>query len=97
MSRSPYRPLPTAPVEDPRLANAWELHTGYVKLFIVGPGENDWFACSAAHYDGPVGTPREREIARRALAILNQDFRHARDIGRPTFDRILKQATAKTP
>jgi len=90
MPRCHNLPRASAPVLAP--GNAWELHTGHVKLFIVGPGENDWFACSAPHYHGPVGTPREREIANRAVKILNLNHRHARDIGRPAFDAILKQA-----
>lgn len=51
----------------------WELHIGFSRLSILGPGDNQWFHVSPPYYTGQVGTDSERLIAARAVAILNAE------------------------
>lgn len=69
----------------------WSLHVGHIKLFITGPGDDQWFAVSAAHYRGPVGTPAERAVAEKVVDYLNFHHRHDESIGRPEIDDLLRR------
>jgi len=69
----------------------WHLHTGTVMLFIVGPGEFAMQKCSEAVYSGKIGTQKEREIARIALGILNNDIHNNLDAG----PEVIREALAK--
>lgn len=66
---NPDRLVPTLP--------EWELHVGRRCLFIVGPGPEAMRRCSS--YSFNPGTAAEREIAERAVAILNERFREDKD------------------
>lgn len=57
--------LPTPPTP-------WEIHTGSVYLYLVGPGPDDMCRCSRRSINP--GTEGERELARRALDLLNERF-----------------------
>ena len=59
----------------------WGLHVGWIQLFIAGPGPDAWLACSESYYYGQVGTEEERNLARRAVAILNRTHRQNNDAG----------------
>lgn len=77
------------PVPEPK----WELHHGSVQLFIVGPGEDAWCPCSEANYSGTIGTPEEREIARKALAILNRYHLHDPDTRPADIRKIIERVS----
>ena len=56
--------------------DAWSLHNGYMRLFIVGPGMAAWFPITAPDSSRlSHGTPEERHIARIAMAALAIRFR----------------------
>jgi len=73
----------------------WHLHTGTVMLFIVGPGEFAMQKCSEAVYSGKIGTQKEREIARIALGILNNDIHNNLDAGPEVIREALEKAKAQ--
>ena len=63
--------LESPPTFNPNRAITWELHDGYMRLFIVGTGPNAWFPVTAASSrPGPHGTPEERETALKAVASV---------------------------
>lgn len=75
--------IPPKPSTPERLAPAlpeWEIHVGVVHLYLVGPGPTAMRKCSRANYATP-GTPEEWELARRALAILNERHRENKEAG----------------
>lgn len=61
--------------DDNTKVDYWSLVNGSLRLFICGPGQNAWFPvtapCSRSIHHG---TPRERDIARRALHTLSLRF-----------------------
>ena len=57
----------------------WELHVGSVYLYIVGPGPDAMRRCSLRSINP--GTPEERNLARRAIAILNERHRENKEAG----------------
>ena len=68
------------PSENP--VEKWEICVGTVQIFIVGPNEDDWLACSKPNYKKRIpGTKREHEIALRAVEILNagESYLHGPD------------------
>lgn len=74
--------IPPKPSTPERLAPAlpeWELHVGSVYLYIIGPGPTAMRRCSLRNINP--GTPAERDLARRAIAILNERFRENKDAG----------------
>ena len=74
--------IPPKPSTPERLAPAlpeWELHVGSVYLYIIGPGPTAMRRCSRRSISP--GTATEREIAERALAILNELHRENKDAG----------------
>ena len=73
----------------------WELHVGLIKLAIIGPADHQWFSVSKPCYGGPVGTDREKDIAQRAVSILNREHNVDITITRPQIDAILQRATAE--
>lgn len=75
----------------PMGAPTWSLHVGFIKLFITGPGQDQWFAVSSAHYRGPVGTPDERETAEKVVDYLNFHHRHDETMGRQDIDELLRR------
>ena len=82
-----HRPVPCLADQPVHLAAAathshiWEMHIGFVQLFICGPGSDAWLACSESYYYGRVGTAEERSLARRAVAILARTQRQNNDAG----------------
>lgn len=71
----------------------WHVHIGHIKLYIVGPGENDWFPLTDSCYHGQVGTDKERAIAQRAAAILDTEHRYDRNmLDRAAIEAVLKRA-----
>ncbi len=78
----------------PSTAITWSLEAGTVQLFIVGPGPDAWLACSRPNYQprSTPGTPREREIARQAVILLNQTHRNDKDAGIPQIQAALRLA-----
>lgn len=72
----------------------WEMHIGFVKLSIIGPEDHLWFACSDAVYGAaPVGTDKERDRARRAVAFLNKNHPTGEGVTRAVIDSILAQVS----
>lgn len=92
MKLSPHDRLPKTP--EPFVVERsilWELHNGYMRLFIVGPGMNAWFPVTKAsstvtHH----GTPKEREIARKAIASLSIRFHDNREAGPDDIRKALE-------
>ena len=82
-----HRPQPCLADQPVHLAAAathshiWEMHVGWIQLFIAGPGPDAWLACSESYYYGQVGTEDERNLARRAVAILAVAHRQNNDAG----------------
>lgn len=74
---------------------SWSLYVGLIKLAIIGPEDHQWFSVSKPCYQGVVGTERERDIARRAVRILNREYSGNSTIGRATIDDILARANAE--
>lgn len=70
----------------------WRLNIGFIKLYIDGPAEHHWFACSVPHYYGQVGTANERRIAERVVKILNREHADSLELQREHFDRIMVRA-----
>ena len=56
-----------------------EIHTGSIYLYLVGPGPDSMRRCSRRSMTP--GTPEERALAERALAILNERHRENREAG----------------
>lgn len=71
----------------------WEVHIGYVQLFIVGPGEHAWLAASKSLYHGQVGTDAERAIAHRAIQILRRHQGENQEVGPEQIAAALELAT----
>lgn len=94
------RTVKTVPIVLPSKAAAptaetWELHVGHIKLFITGPGEDDWFPVSNAYYTGPVGNITERRIAQAAVHLLNASHRYERNLCKKKFAAIYQRAKRK--
>jgi len=73
-------------------SHIWEMHVGWVQLFIVGPGQDSWLVCSEAYYTGQIGTDQEREIARRAVILLNREQLQNKDAGPTEIRAALERA-----
>ena len=74
--------IPKKPSTPERLAPAlpeWEIHVGSVYLYIVGPGPDAMRRCSRRSVNP--GTAIEREIAERALVLLNDRHRENNEAG----------------
>ncbi len=71
----------------------WELHIGFSRLTIIGPGDQQWFAASPPYYTGQVGTSEERETAARAVAILNAEHRNHTTADTAFVNAILNRAS----
>lgn len=68
------------PSENP--VERWELHIGTVQIFIVGPMEDDWLACSKPNYQKRTpGTHHEHKLANLAVKILSlgESYLHGPD------------------
>lgn len=76
----------------PPILHVWELHTGTIKLFICGPGQDAWLACSESYYSGTIGSDEEREIALAAVALLNRDHLQDKDAGPTEIRAALERA-----
>lgn len=70
----------------------WEVHVGTVQLFISGPGQDAWLACSESYYSGRIGTDEERDIARRAVILLNDEQIQNKDAGPTEIRAALERA-----
>lgn len=75
--------------------NRWHLHKGTVTLFIVGPGEFAMHKCSEPEYRGRIGTTEEREIAKIAIMMLNDDIQNNLDAGPEVIQEALIKAKAQ--
>ena len=84
------KPLPVIPKE-----SRWYLHKGTVTLFIVGPGEFAMHKCSEPVYQGKIGTKKERDIAKIAIASLNADIQNNYEAGAGVIIKALADAEAK--
>ena len=74
--------IPKKPSTPERLAPAlpeWEIHVGSVYLYLVGPGPDAMRRCSRRSVNP--GTTAERELAQRALVILNNRHRENKEDG----------------
>lgn len=80
--------LPSVPERWQPAFPEWEIHVGSIYLYLVGPGPNAMRRCSKANYQTP-GTPEEWEIARRALAILNERHRENNEAGEDEILAVL--------
>ena len=72
-------PKPSHPERLSPLLPEWEIYTGSVYLYIVGPGQKAMRRCSRRSIDP--GTIIEREIAMLAVDILNKRHRESLDAG----------------
>jgi len=81
----------------PRIAqsNHWHLHTGTIRLFIVGPGDDAWLAVSEPCYSGPIGTEQERAVAHRAIRLLDRLRRYDRNAGTAEIKAAIRQAASE--
>jgi hypothetical protein len=84
------KPLPVIPKE-----NRWHLHQGTVTLFIVGPGEFAMHKCSEPVYQGKIGTNKERDIAKIAIASLNANIQNNYEAAAEVIIQALADAEAK--
>lgn len=73
------QPLPTNTDILGHFLPAWEIYTGSVYLYIVGPGPDAMRRCSRRSMNP--GTFEEKELAHKALEILNERFRENKDAG----------------
>ena len=73
-------------------AAPWSYYISSLKVAILGPADHQWFAASKPYYTGRVGSVPERDIAERAVAILNRDHAGDETIARPQIDNILQRA-----
>lgn len=71
-------PVPSDPDRFEKLPE-WEIHTGSVYLYLVGPGPKAMRRCSRRSVNP--GTEAERELAERARQILNDRHRENREAG----------------
>ncbi len=90
--RCPADRAATRKADPAATAPTWHVHTGHLKLIVVGPGEDQWFPCSKSYYSGRVGNIAEREIAAAVVAELNARYPENKDIGREIIDPILREA-----
>ncbi len=76
--------------EQTAAGKTWEVYIGIIQVVIIGPGENQWYPVSRGNYGGPVGTPEERLIADRTVAILNANHPSGDGVTKATITMILK-------
>lgn len=57
--------------QTPELIEKWRLETGNIRLWIIGPGADAMHPASGVYYSGRIGSDEERQIARRAVQILD--------------------------
>ena len=81
--------LSTRKADPAAVPHTWSMHVGHIKLFIIGPADQQWFSCSKPCYTSVPSTTRERAIAHRAIEILNRDHNGDVTIQRPRIDAIL--------
>ena len=86
--------LPTKPVVS--TAEKWSIHIGHIRLFIVGPGEDDWFPCSPANYGKPNHTKDDLRAAQHAVRILNARHRDSLNLDPSIFRDVLSNARKQT-
>lgn len=77
--------------QTPELLEKWRLETGYIRLWIIGPGGDAMHPASGPYYTGTIGTDEERQIAQRAVRILDLTQR-TRDAGPQEIQAALDQA-----
>jgi hypothetical protein len=79
----------TAPIQYVEL---WRMSVGTIRLWIIGPGSDAMHPASDVYYHGRIGTDQEREIAQRAVDILNLTHRH-KEAGADEIKAALETAT----
>lgn len=75
-----------------QLVELWHMFVGTIRLWIVGPASDAMHPASDVYYQGRIGTDQEREIAQRAVDILNLTHRH-KDAGAEEIKAALKNAS----
>lgn len=75
----------------PVLVEKWRVEVGTHRLWIIGPGAHAMHAASASYYSGRIGTDLERQIAQRAVQILDRTHRD-REAGKSEIQAALDQA-----
>lgn len=75
---------------------SFELFFGCIHLVIVGPNEKDWLKVSRPHWGkGKPGTTAERNVARRAVEILNAEHRRRVDDSMSAMIAAWRRAAAE--
>jgi hypothetical protein len=67
------------------------MEVGTIRLWIIGPGSDAMHPASEAYYSGRIGTDLERQIAQRAVRILNAHHRD-REAGATEIQAAINQA-----
>lgn len=73
------------------LVEKWRMEVGSVRLWIIGPGSDAMHPASQTYYSGRIGTELERQIAQRAVEILDRT-RRDHDAGKAEIQAALDQA-----
>jgi hypothetical protein len=86
-------PTPTAPAEYiQEHVYHWQLFSGCMRLYIVGPGPDAWFPVSKPDSSkGPPGTLDEQKIAQAAVMILTERYRENKDAGPDEIRQVLEE------
>lgn len=58
-----------------QLVEKWRMEVGTIRLWIIGPGSDAMHPASEAYYSGRIGSDLERQIAQRAVRILDATHR----------------------
>jgi hypothetical protein len=91
-TRCPADRIATRKADPAAVSPTWHVHTGHLKLIIIGPGKDQWFPVSKPAYKGIPGTPTERAIAALAVATLNSKHAEDEDLDRDALNPILHAA-----
>jgi hypothetical protein len=75
----------------PALIEKWRMEVGMIRLWIIGPGSDAMHPASEAYYSGRIGTDLERQIAQRAIRILDATHRD-HNAGAAEIQAALNQA-----
>lgn len=59
----------------PTLVEKWRMEVGQIRLWIIGPGGDAMHPASDTYYSGRIGTDEERQIAQRAVRLLDRTHR----------------------
>lgn len=82
-------PKPSTPERLAPMLPEWEIHTGCVYLYIIGPGPDAMLRCSVRSMNP--GTAEERELASLAILLLNERYRENKDAGPVEILAVLRE------